>query len=134
VPTATLNVPAATAKLFDVVNAGQLSCNVPEPAVPFARYTVPCTVVVLIVCAAALQTNTTAATQRPIHLPALQRFVPLSFILDPSSHPRSARISSAPSYKNRRALRASSEIAQKSHGFPSAQTNLAAAEKSHGYS
>ena len=77
----TLIEPAATARLFEVANAGQLNCSVPEPGVPFARYTVPCTVVVLIVCAAAFQTKTTAAKQIPIHLPALQRVVSVSFIL-----------------------------------------------------
>jgi hypothetical protein len=66
--------------LFEVENAGQLSCSVPEPGFPFAMYTVPCTVVVLIVCVAAFQTRTTAANQIPIHLPALHRVVFVSFI------------------------------------------------------
>jgi len=44
-------LPAVTAWPEAVVNAGQFTCSVPEPGDPFARYTVPCTVVVLIVCA-----------------------------------------------------------------------------------
>jgi cytochrome bd-type quinol oxidase subunit 2 len=39
-------VPAATAWLFEVANAGQLMSRLPAAAVPSALYTVPCTVVV----------------------------------------------------------------------------------------
>ncbi len=42
---------AATAWPAAVVNDGQLIDNVPAPGCPFARYTVPCTVVVLTACA-----------------------------------------------------------------------------------
>ena len=52
-PIVTFVRPAATAWLLAVVNAGQLNCSVPEPGNPLARYTVPCTVVVVNPCAVA---------------------------------------------------------------------------------
>jgi hypothetical protein len=61
---AVINCPAA------VVNDGQLTTNVPVAGLPFARYTVPWTVVVLTAAWAVLSQpmTATAINNNPTHL------------------------------------------------------------------
>jgi len=75
---AVTNCPAA------VVNEGQLTVRVPAPGLPFARYTVPCTVVVVNACARAIWAGTptrhTIATHSANRMAARPQLFSVSFI------------------------------------------------------
>jgi hypothetical protein len=70
----TVVVSAATAWPAAVVNDGQLIDSVPAPGCPFARYTVPCTVVVLTACAIIVAASNIAAAHAAIGCPILFAF------------------------------------------------------------
>ena len=63
---ATVILSAATACPAAVVNEGQLINSVPAPGCPFAKNTVPDTVVVLTVCAIAVAASVVASTHTVI--------------------------------------------------------------------
>jgi hypothetical protein len=71
----TVVVSAATAWPAAVVNDGQLIDSVPAPGCPFARYTVPCTVVVLTACAIIVAASNIAAAHAAIGCPILFAFL-----------------------------------------------------------
>jgi hypothetical protein len=65
------------------VNDGQLIDNVPAPGCPFAKYTVPCTVVVLTACAIAVAASTVATAYIAIpriirNHSSFMRFIPIA--------------------------------------------------------
>src|ERR1700677_2437049 len=74
VESAATDCPAA------VVNAGQLIASVPAPGWPFARYTVPCTVVVLTACPLAIAPGAIASAHNTIPRPSLNHLSFMSFI------------------------------------------------------
>ena len=76
----TVVVSAATAWPAAVVNDGQLIASVPAPGCPFARYTVPCTVVVLTACAIAVAVSTIASEHTAILRTIRNRSSFMSFI------------------------------------------------------
>src|ERR1700722_6600643 len=83
----TSRLPAATAWLAAVVNDGQLMCTEPAPGWPLARYTVPCTVVVVIPCAAASRPTATLSGPRTSHLAARSKALLVFLIGVPSFFP-----------------------------------------------
>ena len=73
-------LPAATAAPPGGLKAGQLICSVPEAGDPFARYTVPCTVVVDTDWAQASQANARLTIPAKIHLPPRNQVSRVSFM------------------------------------------------------